>query len=124
MRMHALVAAVLLLAGSLGPSWFAVLEALQNANSVLTTRGTLPGPVQASLNTGAAAGTLTKCGVAQAEGHAGVGQGSSASAATSVGSDMSRAEGSSAVVARWAQLSEKEEVVRCVLRQRRRRDAC
>ena len=38
--LRALVAAALFLAGTLGPSWFAVLEALQNADYVLTTRGT------------------------------------------------------------------------------------
>jgi hypothetical protein len=36
---RALVAAALFLVGTLGPSWFAVLEALQNADYVLTTRG-------------------------------------------------------------------------------------
>ncbi|KAH9957815.1 hypothetical protein BC827DRAFT_1223402 [Russula dissimulans] len=43
---------------------------------------------------------------------------SSASEATSVGSEMSRASGSTAV-ARWARLSEKEEAARRALRQRR-----
>jgi hypothetical protein len=38
--LRALVAAALFLVGTLGPSWFAVLEALQNADYVLTTRGT------------------------------------------------------------------------------------
>ncbi|KAI0300723.1 hypothetical protein B0F90DRAFT_1722805 [Multifurca ochricompacta] len=40
--LRALVAAALFLAGTLGTSWFAVLEALQNADYVLTTRGTTP----------------------------------------------------------------------------------
>jgi hypothetical protein len=65
---------VLFLAGALDPSWFVVLEALQNTDYVLTTRGTAP-PGPASLNTGAAAGTLTKRGAVQAKGHAGAGQG-------------------------------------------------
>jgi len=34
------IASALFLAGSLGPSWFNVLEALQNADHVLTTKGT------------------------------------------------------------------------------------
>ena len=38
--LRALVAAAIFLAGTLGPSWFAVLEALQNADYVLKTRGT------------------------------------------------------------------------------------
>ncbi|CAK5277941.1 unnamed protein product [Mycena citricolor] len=37
-----LVGSALFLAGSLGDSWFGVLEALQNADYVLTSRGTLP----------------------------------------------------------------------------------
>ena len=40
--LRALVAAAMFLAGTLGPSWFVVLEALQNADYVLTTRGTAP----------------------------------------------------------------------------------
>ena len=46
--LRALVAAALFLAGKLGFSWFAVLEALQNADYVLTTRGTAP-PARAAL---------------------------------------------------------------------------
>jgi hypothetical protein len=54
--LRAFVAAALFLAGTLGSSWFAVLETLQNADYVLTTRGTaLPGP--AHLGIGAVAGT-------------------------------------------------------------------
>jgi len=40
--LRALVAAAMFLAGTLGPSWFVVLEALQNADYVLTTHGTAP----------------------------------------------------------------------------------
>ena len=78
--LRALVAAAMFLAGTLGPSWFAVLEALQNADYVLTTRGTAPsgpallsvGPVTSTpskrkLSAAAAAG-------AQAEGPAVTGQ--------------------------------------------------
>ena len=65
--LRALVAAALFLAGTLGSSWFAVLEALQNADYVLTTRGTaLPGP--APHGTGAVASTPSKRGGAQIEG--------------------------------------------------------
>ena len=65
--LRALVAATLFLAGTLGPSWFVVLEALQNADYVLTTRGTAPpGPVP--LNTGPVAGTPSKRGGTQIEG--------------------------------------------------------
>ena len=62
--LRALVAAALFLAGTLGPSWFAVLEALQNADYVLTTRGTFPhsGP---GLTTSA---TPSKRAVAQTDG--------------------------------------------------------
>ncbi|KAH9955055.1 hypothetical protein BC827DRAFT_1262095 [Russula dissimulans] len=71
--LRALVAAAVFLAGTLGPSWFAVLEALQNADYVLTTRGTTQlGSVAAS--TGGAAGTPSKRGAAQAEGQVGIGQ--------------------------------------------------
>jgi C-terminal region of Mon2 protein len=71
--LRALVAAAVFLAGTLGPSWFAVLEALQNADYVLTTRGTTQlGSVAAS--TGGAAGTPSKRGAAQAEGQVGTGQ--------------------------------------------------
>ena len=67
--LRALVAAAMFLAGTLGPSWFAVLEALQNADYVLTTRGTAP-PSSAALgpNTGATSGTPSKRGGALAEG--------------------------------------------------------
>ncbi len=65
--LRALVAAALFLAGTLGPSWFAVLEALQNADYVLTTRGTAPsGP--SPVSTSAAAGTPSKRGGMQTEG--------------------------------------------------------
>ena len=65
--LRALVAAALFLAGTLGSSWFAVLEALQNADYVLTTRGTaLPGPVPHG--TGAVASTPSKRGGTQIEG--------------------------------------------------------
>ena len=39
-----LVASALFLAGSLGPSWFDILEALQNADYVLTMKGARPPP--------------------------------------------------------------------------------
>ncbi|KAH9049815.1 hypothetical protein EDB83DRAFT_2543167 [Lactarius deliciosus] len=55
--LRALVAAALFLAGTLGPSWFAVLEALQNADYVLTTRGTASVP---GLAVGAAGATPGK----------------------------------------------------------------
>ena len=44
------------LAGSVGSCWFAVLKALQNADYVLTARGTAP-PGLAPLGIGAVAGT-------------------------------------------------------------------
>jgi len=67
--LRALVAAALFLAGTLGSSWFAVLEALQNADYVLTTRGTSPvGP--APLGIGAVAGTPSKRGGTQIEAQA------------------------------------------------------
>jgi len=57
----ALVAAAMFSAGMLGPSWFEVLEALQNADYVLTTRGTGPlGSTALGPNTGAASGTPSK----------------------------------------------------------------
>ena len=63
--LRALVAAALSLGGTLGSSWFAVLEALQNADYVLTTRGTTsPGPAPAS----AAVGTSGKRSGTQTEG--------------------------------------------------------
>lgn len=65
--LRALVAAALFLAGTLGQSWFAVLEALQNADYVLTTRGTAP-PGSAPLNTGAVGGTPSKRGGSHIEG--------------------------------------------------------
>jgi len=70
-----LVAAAMFLAGMLGPSWFAALEALQNASYVLTTRGTGP-PGSAALGpkTGVTSGTSRKRGGAPAEGLAGGGQ--------------------------------------------------
>jgi hypothetical protein len=67
--LRALVAAALFLAGTLGSSWFAVLEALQNADYVLTTRGTAP-PGPAPLGIGAVAGTPSKRGGTQTEGQA------------------------------------------------------
>ncbi|KAH9018228.1 hypothetical protein EDB83DRAFT_2528502 [Lactarius deliciosus] len=60
----ALVAAALFLAGTLGLSWFAVLE-LQNADYVLTTRDTARGP---GLAVGAAGATPGKRVVFQADG--------------------------------------------------------
>jgi hypothetical protein len=63
----ALVVAALFLVGTLGSSWFAALEALQNAYYVLTTRGAAP-PGQAPLGIGTVAGTLSKCGGTQTEG--------------------------------------------------------
>ena len=64
--LRALVAAALFLAGTLGPSWFAVLEALQNADYVLTTRGTAP--ASASLAVGTAGATPSKRASAQVDG--------------------------------------------------------
>ncbi|KAH9169937.1 hypothetical protein EDB89DRAFT_1853941 [Lactarius sanguifluus] len=63
--LRALVAAALFLAGTLGPSWFAVLEALQNADYVLTTRGTASGP---GLAVGTAGATPGKRVVSHADG--------------------------------------------------------
>jgi len=62
-----LVVAALFLAGTPGSSWFAVLEALQNADYVLTTSGTAP-PGPAPLGIGTVAGSLSKCGGTQTEG--------------------------------------------------------
>ena len=59
------------LAGTLGSSWFAVLEVLQNADYVLTTRGTAP-PGSAAL--GPTYGTPTKRGGTIVEGLAGGGK--------------------------------------------------
>jgi protein MON2 len=57
----ALVAAAMFLSGALGPGWFEVLEALQNADYVLTTRGAGPlGSTALGPNTGAAFGTPSK----------------------------------------------------------------
>ena len=67
--LRALVAAALFLAGTLGSSWFVVLEALQNADYVLTTRGTAP-PGPAPLGAGAVAGTSSRRGGTQIEGQA------------------------------------------------------
>jgi len=55
---------------------------------ILTTRGTAP-PGTASLNTGAAAGTPTKRGVARAKGHAGAGQGAAKTTAEAAGGVLS-----------------------------------
>jgi hypothetical protein len=57
--------AALFLAGTLGPSWFAVLEAVPNADYVPATCGTAPG--SAPLGTGAVAGTPSKRGGTQIE---------------------------------------------------------
>lgn len=65
--LRALVAAALFLAGTLGSSWFAVLEALQNADYVLTTRGTAP-PGSAPSSSGTVGGTPSKRGGTQIEG--------------------------------------------------------
>jgi hypothetical protein len=67
-RLRTFVAAVaLILAGTLGSSWFAVLETLQNADYVHTARGTTPlGP--AHLGIGAIARTQSKRGGTQIEG--------------------------------------------------------
>ena len=61
--LRALVTPLMFLAGTLDSRWFAVLEALQNADHVLTTRGTAP-PSSATLSpsTGATYGTPTKRG--------------------------------------------------------------
>ena len=61
--LRALVAAALFLAGTLGPSWFVVLEALQNADYVLTTRGTFPSSVPSHV----AGATPIKRAVAQTD---------------------------------------------------------
>jgi hypothetical protein len=58
--------ATLFLAGTLGPSWFAVLEAVPDAAYVPATCGTAPG--SAPLGTGAVAGTPSKRGGTQIEG--------------------------------------------------------
>jgi hypothetical protein len=80
--LRALVAAAMFLAGTLGPSWFALLEALQNADYVLTTRGTAPS-TPSHMSLAPPAGTSTKrmlssaaaaAAQAQAEGQAGTGQ--------------------------------------------------
>jgi hypothetical protein len=65
--LRVLVAAALFLAGTLGSSWFAVLEALQNADYVLTTRGTAP-PGSAPPSTGTVGGMPSKHGGTQIEG--------------------------------------------------------
>ena len=65
--LRALVVAALFLAGTLGSSWFAVLEALQNADYVLTTRGTAP-PGPATPVIGAVAATQSKRGGTHIEG--------------------------------------------------------
>jgi hypothetical protein len=67
--LRALVAAALflLVAGTLGSSWFAVLEALQNADYVLTIPGNAP-PGLAPLDVDAVAGTPSKRGGTQIEG--------------------------------------------------------
>ena len=73
--LRALVAAAMFLAGTLGPSWFVVLEALQNADYVLTTRGTAPpGSAVLGPRTGVTSGTPSKRGGPPAEGPAGGGQ--------------------------------------------------
>ena len=58
--------AALFLAGTLGPSWFAVLEAVPDAAYVPATCGTAPG--SAPLGTGAVAGTPSKRGGTHIEG--------------------------------------------------------
>ena len=64
-----LVAAAMLLAGTLSTSWFAVLEALQNVDYVFTSRFTVP-PGSAALgsNTGGTSGTPRQRGGAVTEG--------------------------------------------------------
>jgi hypothetical protein len=57
--LHALITVVLFLAGTLGPSWFAVLEPPQNAEYVPTTGGITP-PAPAALR--AASGRPVECG--------------------------------------------------------------
>ncbi|RDX44494.1 hypothetical protein OH76DRAFT_1540422 [Lentinus brumalis] len=52
-----LVASAMFLAGSLGPSWFDILEALQNADYVLTMKGARP-PVNKRNTIGPGAGSL------------------------------------------------------------------
>ena len=58
--------AALFLAGTLGPSWSAVLEAVPNADYVLPTGGTAPG--SPPIGTGAFAGTPSKRGGTHIEG--------------------------------------------------------
>jgi hypothetical protein len=68
-RLRALVSSALFLTGTFGSSWFAVLEALQNADYVLTTRGTAPPPPgPAPLGIGAVTGAPGKRGGTQTEG--------------------------------------------------------
>jgi hypothetical protein len=65
-RAYGRSAAALFLDGTPGSSWFAVLAARQNADYLLTTRGTTsPGP--APLGIGAATGTPSKHGGIQIE---------------------------------------------------------
>ena len=61
-----LVSSALFLTGTFGSSWFAVLEALQSADYVLTTRTAPPGP--APLRIGAVTGTPGKRSGTQTEG--------------------------------------------------------
>ena len=65
--LRALVGAALFLAGTLGSSRLAILEALLNVDYVLTTCGTAP-PVLAPLGIGAVAVTPRKRGGTQIEG--------------------------------------------------------
>ena len=59
--LRALVTAAMFLAGTLGPSWFPVFEVPQNADYVLTMRGTAPpGPAVFGPIAGATSGTPSK----------------------------------------------------------------
>ena len=61
--------------GTLGPSWYAVLDVFENADYALKTRGTAPpGSTALSPNTDAASGRPIKRGGAPAEELAGDGQ--------------------------------------------------
>jgi len=72
--LRALVAAAMFLAPKLGPSWFAVPDVLQNADHVLTTRGTTPpGSAVLSHNANATSSTPSERGAALAEGPVSVG---------------------------------------------------
>ncbi|KAI0700224.1 hypothetical protein C8T65DRAFT_790748 [Cerioporus squamosus] len=67
-----LVASALFLAGSLGPSWFDILEALQNADYVLTMKGARP-PTNKRNTIGPGTGSLPPSRSVSSSGSAGAG---------------------------------------------------